>query len=302
MARRGDGAIAGTRLARRRQQDVRLDRSIPSSHAASRQPTTHMDWKDFWDTKADEARSDAEFDRGVSERDPRIDALARHELVEFIDPHSAETLLDAGCGTGANVALLAGKVGRVIAMDYSLGALERCKRRLEASNAADTGVLCGSITRLPLSSRSVDRIICLSVLQYVDDDGVRSAFGEFGRVLRPGGVLVIHVKNLASIYLATLRAAKKVKAALGRPTKMEHVRTFNWYLSALHTAGFRVITYNSFNIFVVEGMPRRLLDAVQRAELQYRQGRFFGNRLARRSGADLKIRASYAPDESAPTR
>lgn len=261
-----------------------------------------MDWKDFWDAKADQARSDAEFDRGVSGRDPRLDAMAREELVEFIEPHVGETLLDAGCGTGANIALLAGKVGRIIAMDYSLGALERCKRRLDSSHGTDTCILCGSITRLPLPDRSVDRIICLSVLQYVDDDGVRAAFGEFGRVLRPGGALVIHVKNLASIYLATLRTAKKVKAALGGSTKMEHVRTFNWYMAALHAAGFRVASYNSFNIFVVEGMPRRLLDAVQRAELEHRRGRFFGNGLVRRSGADLKIRASYAPDESAPLR
>jgi len=78
-----------------------------------------MDWKEFWESKADQPLSDVEFDRGVAGRDPTIDRLAREELVEFIDPHSSELLLDAGCGSGANVLVLADKVRHVIGMDYS---------------------------------------------------------------------------------------------------------------------------------------------------------------------------------------
>jgi len=71
----------------------------------------------------------------------------------------------------------------------------------------------------------------------------------------PNGELILHVKNLASLYLSTLRLAKKVKAALGRTTKMEYVRSFSWYVRALEAANFELVAYNSFNLLVIESMP-----------------------------------------------
>src|SRR5690606_17312877 len=253
--------------------------------------TEQRNWREYWERTAAEAASDVEFDRGTSARDPQLDLLARKELLEFIAPRPTDTLFDAGCGTGANLALPADKVKQVFAMDDSAGALSRCARRIEELNLANVTLFQGSVTHLPLGAESVDRVICMSVLQYLDDDDSYEALREFARVLRPGGELILHVKNLASLYLASLRAAKHVKTALGMRTKMEHVRTFGWYVTALRACGFELATYNSFNLLVLEGMPRKLLTMIQRVELSHRSGPIFGNRVARRLGADLKLRA-----------
>lgn len=248
-------------------------------------------WRDYWERTAAAPVSDVEFDRGTSTRDHHLDLLAREELLEFIAPQPTDTVFDAGCGTGVNLALLADKVKRIYAMDYSAGALDRCARRIQERGIQNVSLFQGSITHLPLGPESVDRVICMSVLQYLDASDSYAALREFARILRPGGELILHVKNLASLYLATLRAAKRLKAAIGIPTKMEHVRTFAWYVNALRTCGFELIYYNSFNLLVVEGMPRKLLAMIQRVELEHRHGPLIGNRVARRLGADLKLRA-----------
>lgn len=253
--------------------------------------TKQKNWKDFWERNAEQDLSNVEFDRGVSSRDVGLDLLAREELLEFIDPQSSETVLDAGCGTGTNLELLSGKVRHIVATDYSVGAMHRCSRRAEEMGASNVSLFCSAVTHLPIRSQSVDRIICMSVLQYVDDDDAHRALGEFARVLRADGELILHVKNLASMYLSSLRAAKRLKAVLGRPPKMEYVRTFSWYVTLLRSCGFETVAYNSFNLLVVEGMPRRLLAKIQRMELEHRNGRFFGNRIARQLGADLKLKA-----------
>ena len=63
----------------------------------------------------------------------------------------------------------------------------------------------------------MDRVLCTSVLQYLDDAQLRAAFREFARILKKDGTLVLHVKNLASLYLslcgwrALLRSSQDTK-------------------------------------------------------------------------------------------
>src|SRR5437868_6913477 len=63
----------------------------------------------------------------------------------------------------------------------------------------------GSIEKLPFHSDSFDGILCSSVLEYVCDPG--ACIQEFGRVLRPRGVLLISVPNAWSIVRQALRLA-----------------------------------------------------------------------------------------------
>ncbi|MEA3275195.1 MAG: class I SAM-dependent methyltransferase [Pseudomonadota bacterium] len=260
------------------------------------------DWKGFWEEKASQTLSDVEFDRGANARGAKLDELARRELVEFIDPQPAELLLDAGCGTGANLSLLKGRVRRVVAMDYSKGALERCKRRAQLDSLANVTLINGTITQIPLPSRCVDKVICLSVLHYLDDDGVRVAFGEFARILKPGGLVILHVKNLGSLYLSTLTLAKRLKIAMGKPTKIEFFRTFSWYVRELGALQFDLMDYNSFNLVMLESMPERALRFLQFLELKHYGSPVLRNGLVRRAGADLKIKARLLGEQSRETQ
>ncbi len=106
------------------------------------------------------------------------------------------TLLDAGCGTGAFTEALTAQLARIHALDSSDGML-RAARGKELDGAVD--FLRGSIEALPLCDGAVDAILNNLVLHHLKDDSDagfpahQRAIGEFARVLKPGGVLVIGI-------------------------------------------------------------------------------------------------------------
>jgi ubiquinone/menaquinone biosynthesis C-methylase UbiE len=248
-------------------------------------------WRSYWEAQSHRCESDFEFDRGTSPRTAEIERLSRCELLEFIGPESSDVILDAGCGSGANILLLHEKVKRVIGVDFSNGAVERCKRSLASEKIQNVQLIHGKITSLPVHSDSVDKVLCLSVLQYLGDDEVRKSLVEFARVLKPEGVVFLHVKNISSLYLATLWAVKKAKRVFNKGTKLERFRSYRWYVRELQSAGFKVTEYNSFNLFIIEGLPRRFVHLLQKLELKHYSK--FPLRLGfiRRHGSDLKIKA-----------
>jgi len=249
-------------------------------------------WKQYWDQKNSSTVSDYEVDRGARLRNREIERLSNDELLDFIDAQSSDVVFDAGCGTGANILLLQPFVRRIIAMDYSEAAVARCQKRLALNGIDNVEVFQGDITSIPLPDDSVDRILCMSVLQYVDDTQSRAAFREFSRILKKDGTLVLHVKNLASLYLSTLWLMKRLRRILGRDTKLENLRTFHWYLSELQRAGFCPSDHRSLNIFVLDRMPRRLVLWLQKFELNHQSDFPFSSEFLRRHGSDLKIRAT----------
>jgi ubiquinone/menaquinone biosynthesis C-methylase UbiE len=252
------------------------------------------DWKQVWEARGAAPLSDYEFDRGTASRDDEMERLAHTELMYFIDAQRSDVLFDAGCGTGVNIILLHDRVQRIIAMDYSESAVARCRTRIAAQNIANVEVRQGDVTSSSLPEGSVDRVLCMSVLQYLDDDQVRSALREFARVLKPGGTLVLHVKNLSSLYLSTLWLMKRLLLAVKKVTRLEYLRTFGWYVRELRAAGFRIEIYRSLNLLMLERMPRRFVLHLQKLELS-RQGKFpFSLAFVQRRGSDLKFRAQLA--------
>jgi ubiquinone/menaquinone biosynthesis C-methylase UbiE len=246
------------------------------------------DWKGFFDEKSYHATSD--FDRGNEPRGEEIEHLAVRELLEFIGPQPDEVIFDAGCGIGANIQLLYPRVKRIVGMDYSQGAIQRCRERIQTNGIGNAEVHEGSITEIPLPDCSVDKVICMSVLQYVGDHEVERAFAEFARILKDRGILVLHLKNLSSLYLSTLWVGKKIKLLLGKQTKLCHYRSYSWYARTLRSSGFEITDYNSLNLCLLPKMPARLVLFLQRLELRNYRNRFFRMAIIRRHGSDLKIK------------
>jgi len=189
------------------------------------------------------------------------------------------------------VFLLHSSVERVIGMDCATGALDRCRRRIETHGIENVELIHGDATHLPSPDNAVDKVLCLSVFQYLDDAEVRTALKEFSRVLRSGGMLILHVKNKSSLYLSTLCVAKKLKMFLGWQTKLEHFRSYRWYITELRDACFEVLAYNSFNIIMIELMPKKLHMFFRKWELRQHSKFPFRIGFLRRHGADLKIKA-----------
>lgn len=93
-------------------------------------------------------------------------------------------ILDAGCGTGANLIFLR-RFGHVDGVDASPLA-----RRFSARRGIK--IKQGNINLLPYSANSFDLVTCFDVF---DVEGVneKKAMNEFRRVLKPSGYLMIHV-------------------------------------------------------------------------------------------------------------
>jgi SAM-dependent methyltransferase len=106
---------------------------------------------------------------------------------------------DAGCGTGTLSRWLAGRGCRVVGMDAA-PEMVRAAHRITAfsEDSTRTQFACiGTIAELPLPHSCTDGVLCSSVLEYVSDP--RACLGEFARVLKRGGQLLVSVPNRDSL-------------------------------------------------------------------------------------------------------
>jgi SAM-dependent methyltransferase len=95
-------------------------------------------------------------------------------------------LLDCGCGTGHNLALLR-RYGRAVGIDLTWTGLAFAHGRGERAVAQ------ASATRLPFGDAAFDVVTSFDVIYALEDDDESAALAEMFRVLRPGGHLVINV-------------------------------------------------------------------------------------------------------------
>ena len=101
-------------------------------------------------------------------------------------------LLDVPCGFGRHAIPLASAGYRVTGVDRSAALLEEARRR--ASNMRGLKLTRADYRDLPFADASFDAAVNLfSSLGYLGDDEDTNALAEIGRVLRPGGRLVIEI-------------------------------------------------------------------------------------------------------------
>jgi malonyl-CoA O-methyltransferase len=141
-----------------------------------------------------------------------------------------DTILDAGCGTGAALGELHSRypdarlVGLDLAFNMTLAARDRSAAAAKSARSLLGRVLgslaperdlrawciCGDIVSLPIKAASIDLIWSNLTLQWVGDP--QKAFAEFRRALRVGGLLSFTtfgpdtLKELRTAFLAADRA------------------------------------------------------------------------------------------------
>jgi glycosyltransferase involved in cell wall biosynthesis/SAM-dependent methyltransferase len=102
-------------------------------------------------------------------------------------------VLEAGCGTGLGARLFrASGAAHVLGLDYSEDALRRA-RAATADEAIEYRQWDLNRTPLPLPSEQFDVVVCMEVLEHVQEHAALIA--EFRRVLVPGGRLILSVPD-----------------------------------------------------------------------------------------------------------
>ena len=149
-------------------------------------------------------------------------------------------ILDSGCGTGNNLAML-GRYGRVYGIDLTWAGLQYAHAR------GDRNVARATVTALPFGERRFDLVTSFDVLYALDDEQEREAIAEMFRVLKPGGTAIVNVAALS-----WLRSNHSVMAHELRRYDRPGLRR------SLERGGFRVLrnTYTNFSIFPIVAAVR----------------------------------------------
>ena len=178
-------------------------------------------------------------------------------------------ILDVGCGTGANLKMLA-NYGQAEGVDISPQAVEFCRER-----GLDT-VKLGAAEQLPYENDSFELVTALDVIEHLDDDvaGLR----EIRRVLRRDGRVLLFVPAFMFLWGVqddvsnhrrryTLSSLVKAVEEAGFAVEWSSYANISFFLpvllvrSVMRWLGLRADTEYGINISVMNGPFSRLFAA-----------------------------------------
>lgn len=161
---------------------------------------------------------------GYSRREARRLADQADTLAELLHAGTAypagSTVLEAGCGTGAQTAHLAGSSpgARIVAVDRSEASLARARDRLAAQpHDAVVEWLHADLLDLPFADAEFDHVFVCFVLEHLPDPGL--ALAALRRVLRPGGTLTVIEGDHGSAFFHP--DSPYARAAVGHQVRLQ---------------------------------------------------------------------------------
>ncbi|MHA1851889.1 MAG: class I SAM-dependent methyltransferase [Candidatus Heimdallarchaeaceae archaeon] len=149
-----------------------------------------------------------------------------------------EKVFDAGCGIGLDSLRMASRGALVTAGDISpdfkysllLGDVKLRKR---------INFITMDLRFIPIKSKAFDKIVCIDVLEHINDD--KRVLAEFSRILKSRGELLVHVPNLKRY--AKLKNSKRKKIMRFEKSILKHVR--NGYTLNQLSSLFKKIIFKS---------------------------------------------------------
>jgi len=251
-------------------------------------------WKQWFNERAKTATSDYVLNRGTTLRLDELEVKSLNQLISAVAPKRTDVVLDAGCGSGRNLSILSRQVKRIVGLDFSEQMLERAKQRIAAEQLSNVRLTQGSVTQLEFPDSHFDKVVCASVLQYLDTKDCEVALEEIVRVCRPGGTVVLHIKNGTSLYALSLKLVKIYLQLIGRTPKPEHYRSLGWHTAVLRRYGATVVDYDSFGIFTFIPMPSALMQKILKSEIRFLRGKRW-KRFGVNFQMTLRINKKYSP-------
>lgn len=114
-------------------------------------------------------------------------------------PLNEMVILDAGCGTGSYASVILNHVKKAEAVELNLGMINKARQKMfDAELEGKIAFHHASIDEMPFENESIDAIMVNQVLHHLPQDfqkdfsKLKEVIKEFYRILKPGGILVIH--------------------------------------------------------------------------------------------------------------
>jgi len=149
---------------------------------------------------------------------PGIGAV-RRRAVDALALAPGDTVIEMGCGTGANLPYLreaVGPEGAVIGVDLAGGALGRARSRIDRAGWENVALVCGDATRPAL--RKADALLATFVVGMFDDPG--SVLDRWCGLLGPGGrIALLNARRSTHPAAAPLNLAFRGVVRLAAPGK-----------------------------------------------------------------------------------
>lgn len=138
------------------------------------------------------------FDQRVGLRDEVLAGFYLNdsgELVSGFPITGSDILVDVGCGSGGPLEFCARHAGHVHAIDVDQRVIDHARAQMTGRGIDLSNVTfhVGSGAGLPLPDGSATRVICLEVLEHVDDPS--EVMAELVRVAAPGALLLVSVPD-----------------------------------------------------------------------------------------------------------
>jgi SAM-dependent methyltransferase len=104
---------------------------------------------------------------------------------------AGSTVLEAGCGVGAQTTTLAHRspAAHFVSVDISPPSLAATRQRLKAARIANVTLVQADLLALPFADASFDHVFVCFVLEHLPR--VADALAELHRVLKPGGTITV---------------------------------------------------------------------------------------------------------------
>lgn len=117
---------------------------------------------------------------------PRI----AHRLIECVEIHKKQKILDIATGTGLvalEAAQLVGSEGKVVGVDISTGMLDQAKRKIEAAGLSNIELRQADAEALEFPENSFDRVLCCSALPLITN--LQASLRLWHSFLKPDGLI-----------------------------------------------------------------------------------------------------------------
>jgi ubiquinone/menaquinone biosynthesis C-methylase UbiE len=141
--------------------------------------------------------------------------------IKLLGAHEGNLVLDIGCGRGELLTMLAKLRCSCVGIDYSKKAVnianDVISTLLDEKERVFVKAIEGNAKKLNFDDSVFDKVVMLDIVEHLHENELDLVYSEVYRVLKPGGMALIHtnpnkwcmypVKKLASLVGVTLKSA-----------------------------------------------------------------------------------------------